>query len=108
MLTPSVRHALSTFAEQLAARFGERVRTLTLFGSYARGEAREDSDVDVLVVIDGLEGAERRVVLDLAGDIFAQTDLLLSPTVYDAETWQLHTAQERPLAASIAREGVAL
>jgi predicted nucleotidyltransferase len=32
------------------------VRKLRLFGSYARGEANEDSDVNVLVLVDGLTG----------------------------------------------------
>lgn len=35
---------------QLAREFG--VTRLALFGSYARGEQREDSDVDVLVEVD--------------------------------------------------------
>ena len=35
---------------QLAREFG--VRRLALFGSYARGDQREDSDVDILVEVD--------------------------------------------------------
>lgn len=41
----------------LAERFG--VRRLALFGSVARGTAREDSDVDVLVAFDGPPDADR-------------------------------------------------
>ena len=32
-----------------------RVRTVYLFGSHARGEARPDSDVDLCIVADGAE-----------------------------------------------------
>jgi predicted nucleotidyltransferase len=35
---------------------------VVLFGSFARGEAREDSDVDVLVLVKELSQAEARVV----------------------------------------------
>jgi predicted nucleotidyltransferase len=42
---------------ELARRFG--VRTLALFGSTARGTARADSDVDVLVSFDGPATSER-------------------------------------------------
>jgi predicted nucleotidyltransferase len=41
----------------LAERFG--VTSLRLFGSFARGTAREDSDVDVLVSFDGPATAKR-------------------------------------------------
>ena len=39
---------------ELRRRFG--VRTLSIFGSVARGEAEEGSDVDVLVEFDGQVG----------------------------------------------------
>jgi len=41
----------------LAERFG--VQRLALFGSFARGTAQEDSDVDVLVCFDGPATAKR-------------------------------------------------
>lgn len=41
----------------LAARFG--VTALTLFGSAARGDARPDSDIDVLVAFDGPATSDR-------------------------------------------------
>lgn len=36
---------------QLSARFG--IQRLSIFGSAARDEARDDSDIDVLVAFDG-------------------------------------------------------
>src|SRR5258708_18740174 len=55
-----VRDAMAAYARQLAARFGSRLRFVLLFGSWARGEAREDSDVDVAAVVDGVTRKERR------------------------------------------------
>lgn len=45
--------ALVELRECFAARYGDRLRNLILYGSYARGNARLDSDVDVLVVLSG-------------------------------------------------------
>lgn len=44
---------------------GDRLVSVVLYGSVARGTARPDSDIDVLVVAEGLEGvpAERRAPL---------------------------------------------
>src|SRR5258708_33148663 len=55
-----VRDAMAAYARQLAARFGSRLRFVLLFGSWARGEAREDSDVDVAGVGGGVERHQGR------------------------------------------------
>lgn len=50
---PTLEEILATLREQrsvLSLRYP--IRRLALFGSWARGDAREDSDVDVLVEVD--------------------------------------------------------
>lgn len=52
--------ALRRAAARLEEVLGEGFAGLVLFGSWARGEAREDSDVDVMVVLKGVKGMEVR------------------------------------------------
>ncbi len=40
--------------ESLKKRYGDRLVSVVLFGSVARGEARKDSDIDLLIIVDGL------------------------------------------------------
>lgn len=42
-------------AEDLRALYGTRLRRIVLFGSWARGDAHPESDIDLLVVLDRVE-----------------------------------------------------
>jgi hypothetical protein len=60
------------YCEKLANRYGNRLRSICLFGSIARGEDDPESDVDVLVVIEGLSkdmGDRFREANDLFGQL---------------------------------------
>ncbi|HEU4582280.1 MAG TPA: HEPN domain-containing protein [Polyangiaceae bacterium] len=90
-----------TFEERLRERFGAELCDVRLFGSYARGAGHEGSDVDVLVLLERLDYARQRDVLNIAGDLLVDSDLLLSPTVFDRARYRAHLDQGRPLAAEI-------
>lgn len=47
---------LRAASKDLKSQFGDAYVGLLFFGSHVRGEARKDSDVDVLVVLRGLGG----------------------------------------------------
>jgi len=70
------REALSAFTQRLVERFAPE--KVILFGSLARGEARWDSDADILVVMpfDG-SSFERRLEMLEVGDPSFPVDLLL-------------------------------
>lgn len=52
-LPADVAMLLDRLAHELKALYGERYRGLVLYGSYARGEADEGSDVDLLLLLEG-------------------------------------------------------
>ena len=47
---------LDELKDRLAFAYGERLHAVVLFGSEARGDARPDSDIDVLAVLKTLSG----------------------------------------------------
>lgn len=42
---------LSKIREEIRALYGDRLQGVVLYGSTARGEDREDSDIDILVLL---------------------------------------------------------
>jgi uncharacterized protein len=51
--SPKIRQLLRVFRGELEVLYGERLVYLVLYGSFARHEETEGSDVDVLVVLGG-------------------------------------------------------
>lgn len=50
-----VKLILSDLQTGLRSMYGDRLRGVYLFGSYARGEQDEESDLDVLIVLDAVD-----------------------------------------------------
>jgi predicted nucleotidyltransferase len=84
------------------------LRELTLFGSRARGEGDEDSDLDVAIVVDGLTGQEGREMGWLVGDLLTAYDVIVSPFAVSIAYMEDLRSRERLIAAEIARDGVPL
>lgn len=100
--------AAAELAAALRQRFGASVVDVRLFGSYARGEAHESSDVDVAVILERVDWETRRAIIDMATDAGLRYDLVLSPFVFDRETYERWQHQERPLVMDVERDGIRL
>ena len=93
------------FHEKLAAVYGDRLKGVYLFGSFARGDAREDSDIDVAVVLAGPVNRrrERRRNSDLIGDLSLRENCVLMPLFVSEEDFR---GAPEAIHRSIVREGV--
>ncbi|MEZ4888565.1 MAG: nucleotidyltransferase domain-containing protein [Chitinophagales bacterium] len=104
----NIQPILTDLKQSLQTLYGERLASLILFGSYARNEAREDSDIDILMVLNDDEIAPFTEI-DKISDITFQ--LLLDkgkviqvvPTNKDKYEHQLN-----PLYIQIRKQGILL
>ena len=105
-----IRDTLLAYKRRLEARFGERLVSVKLFGSYARGEARPDSDVDVCVVIRDATRQEQDEACGLMVDVCMETrsQVLLSPLIFSEAQFAELRRRELLIAEDIDREGIPL
>jgi uncharacterized protein len=107
-LPAALRSALAEYADRLRAVFGDRLVDVRLFGSFARGEAHEDSDVDVLVVVDGLTDLEIGLAAGEVAPVIVKTGLPLAPLPMASERLAELRRQKRALALALDSEGISL
>jgi predicted nucleotidyltransferase len=106
-----LRGVLERYRALLVSRFGDRVLAIRLFGSRARGDASEESDADVCVVVRDLTEPERSVAIDLAFEAWAESTRsgpLLSPLVWSDTERADRLAAERRIALDVEEEGISI
>jgi predicted nucleotidyltransferase len=118
-LPSHVQAALEAFQQALQAAFPDQIRRVILYGSYARGDAMPDSDVDVMVVVaweeerlpDGFYRSRYNdprwnAIVDIAHDISLKHGVWLSPHVVGENRYQAH--QRWSFFKEVNREGSVL
>lgn len=80
-----------------------------LYGSEARGDAREDSDIDLLVLLDkdNISLADKEQVISPLYDIELDSNVIISTLVMSKKKWQNHYAAS-PFYINVMREGIRL
>jgi predicted nucleotidyltransferase len=99
---------LKEFKQKIAELYGQRLKKVVLYGSYARGQANdEDSDIDLAIVLTGTVDPCKEI--DRMADIF--TDLNLEHNVLIAVYPVSEVDFEKvksPLLINVRREGIAV
>lgn len=101
-----VRRLVRELKERLAARFGDRLSAVVLFGSYARGLVSEESDIDVAVLVRGLTLDDQLLVAQEAADLMIREQVVLSALPIDRSEYDAKLAQEIAFYEDISHEGI--
>lgn len=107
-LDPLTRRSVDLFLERVRSRY--RIVEALLYGSRARGDERDDSDVDLALVIAGEIRSASSLGADMGGDTFdvlMETGRYVSPFPIDIDQWRNPSSHSNPfLLANIKRDGV--
>jgi predicted nucleotidyltransferase len=87
--------------------YSGQLRGMILFGSYARGDYAKGSDIDILMLLDGMEGKgfEREKYLPAICDLSLKYDTVISLVPMDRATYE---SKKTPLILNVMREGVTI
>lgn len=89
------------------AELGNRLRDVILYGSYARGEGVDWSDIDVMILVQGddLEASRiKKLLTDKLWSIIYETNLMLSIIVVSASRFDQYKAV-LPFYSNVEKEG---
>ncbi len=101
----AIQPILKNVRAQLNELYGKRLSRIILYGSYARGDATEQSDIDLLIVLKKMTrpGAEIDRMGALITDINLDQDVLISIyPILESDYQSLNS----PLLINVRREGV--
>lgn len=101
-----IRPILEEFKRELQRIYGPRLKRLILYGSYARGEADEGSDLDLLVVLDRADDplSERERLSEVIFKLALKHNIVLSVLPIAERDLE----RPKPLFLNVKREGIAV
>jgi len=92
---------LKELAKELRRKY--KVSEIIVFGSYARGDLNEGSDIDLLIVGDFKEKFHKRIA-----SILGLTDLPIEALCYTEEEFREMITNNRGFISEVLKEGVAI
>jgi len=100
-----IKEILKEFREQIEDLYSKRLKDVILYGSWARGEATEESDIDMVIILEGkvVPGKEIDRMIDIITEINLKYGVLISVYPVSGEDY---SATNSPLLINIRREGV--
>ena len=107
-LTAGERGLLENFVSRLRKKLGDKIVLITFFGSKARGDFSQESDIDILFVLTTLTPTIRHQIYKILFQVDPYYDAKISPIIYSLNDFQKNEQMCSPFIFKIKKEGVML
>jgi predicted nucleotidyltransferase len=105
MISERDRQILEMFARRVRERFPEA--RIWAFGSRVRGDATDESDFDICVVLDRLAPDDKALMRHLSWEVAFENERVFNTVLFSAEEFEEGPMSESTLRENILREGIA-
>lgn len=109
-MSQNLNSILERYVNDIHHLYGNRLKTVILYGSYARGDFRPDSDIDIMILVDLSEQEiieKGHLLSDLTFDYNFEDDLKIMPIVKNLGHFN-KWLRAYPFYYNIKKEGVEL
>lgn len=104
----SIQSLLTDYLAEIKKIYGVHLKSVILYGSYARGDYTQDSDVDIMILVD-LKDEELDQYADALSELGFEYnvdhDIWMMPVVKNIEHFQ-HWVAAYPFYKNVQKEGV--
>jgi len=100
------RKVVNEFVKRALEKYGDKIDSIILFGSVARGEAGKESDIDILVVAVGDRFKIRRELSEIVLDILLETGEYISVKTLSMENFKFLKEVKSSFLKNVMQEGV--
>jgi uncharacterized protein len=108
MKRKNIEAAINELKKRVLKKLGVDAE-MRLFGSVARRDYKQNSDIDVLVLVPGsVNNSLEEEIFDLAYDIELKYSVVFGIVVYQKEFWYSELGKSMPLHKNVQRDGVSL
>lgn len=100
----------STIVSKAEEIFAEKLKSVILYGSYARGDNRDESDIDIMILVDMKDEDLKnyyKYFVSLMSDVSLEYDVLLSPVILNKNQFEKYK-KEVPFFENVMKEGVVI
>jgi len=96
---------LSSFKEKASSIYGRKLKKVILYGSYARGIANQDSDIDLMIVLSEMESpfTEIERLTDIKFSIGLEHDVFISTNPVSED---IFSHSKLPFFKNVFRDGI--
>ena len=104
-MSPKIQRLMSELKKGFTELYGKRLRAVYLFGSYARGGYNNNSDLDVMIVVDDYKSYWDELVYsaELASNLSLEYNVTISRMIMKEDQWK---KGDLPILRNIRAEGV--
>ena len=103
-----IKEVVTLFVEEAKKVYGVKLHDVILYGSCARGDFSQDSDIDILVLLDvsrDLISQEQKKIFSVSDKLDLEYDVVLTPIFQSYQVYQQYLNVSR-FYQNVEKEGV--